>query len=420
MTIIEHGYGYARRLLLLLVLMIKFSCLLMLAESKKKKKYTSIGGQAVIEGVMMRSPHSFVIALRLVNNKIRLRRDQWFGLGNKFKYFKKPFLRGILAVIESMVNGIVSLNYSANVAMQEELEREQEGQQQKTNTTQTQATPQQSTEQQSMDQQSTEKKAKEKAEAKEKLSEKIGWATFFTMIVSLIFGVGLFIFLPHWLTILLGFSKVESFEFHLVDGVVKGLIFILYVVLIGLLPDIKKIFQYHGAEHKAIATFEAGEDLIVENTRKFSTLHPRCGTSFIFFLIFISIIFFSAFFAGLPIASGLPFWSRHVVIVFLKIFLMLPVAGLAYEVIKFAGAHPHNGWCKLISAPGLLLQRITTNAPNDNQLDVALASLKTALLLEEKYDLKGAGKKVLSVEEVEIDNSKIIESSNLKLHDFLD
>ncbi|MBF0312559.1 MAG: DUF1385 domain-containing protein [Oligoflexia bacterium] len=365
---------------------------LLLFTVKEKQKYSSIGGQAVIEGVMMRSPHAFVIALRLLSKKIRLRKDQWYGASNKHKILKKPFLRGIMAVIESMANGIVALNYSANVAMQEEILREQ------------QAHPEKKIDRKKSDQ----------------LSEKIGIATFITMAFSLLFGIGLFIFIPHWFTILLGHTDVQSFEFHLVDGLMKSIIFVLYIFLIGLLPDIKKIFQYHGAEHKAIATFEAGEELTISNAQKHSTLHPRCGTSFIFFLIFISILIFSIIFASINIGSLLPFWTKHIVIIFLKILLMFPVAGISYEIIKIAGAYPNTWWSKVISIPGMVLQKITTKEPDDNQVEVAISSIKTVLFLEDKFTLKEQKEKILKLEEIEVDSLDEIEKSGLKLSDFLE
>ncbi|MBF0359871.1 MAG: DUF1385 domain-containing protein [Oligoflexia bacterium] len=370
-----------------------------------QKKYTSIGGQAVIEGVMMRSPHAFVVALRLPNGKIRLRKDQWFGIGKKIPILKKFLLRGVLAVIEAMANGIVALNYSANVAMTEELKKERQQEQQEK--------PEKKELAEKQEQQ-------ESPENLKSLTDKIGIATFITMIISLLFGIVLFVFVPHWITILIGYSNVESFQFHMIDGIVKAIIFVLYVFLIGLLPDIKKIFCYHGAEHKSIATFENKEELTVENARKYSTLHPRCGTSFIFFLIFISILFFSIIFSSFTLAAGLPFVLRHLVILCFKVLLMFPVAGISYEILKFAGTHSDNLFCKIISFPGMLLQRITTREPNNEQLEVALASIKTVLFLEEKYNLKQQSTKILTVEELEIEHLSEIEKSNATVKDFIE
>ena len=344
------------------------------------KQYTSIGGQAVIEGVMMRSPNAFVVAVRLPNGKIRLRRDQWFGLSQKLNFLKKPFIRGILVLIETMANGIVSLNYSANQAMEEE---------------------------------------------GKKASEKIDFSTFLSIGLSFIFGIGLFVMLPHFLTAFIEshFGKVwglDSFMFHAVDGVIKATIFILYVFLIGFIPDIRRVFQYHGAEHKSISTFEAGEDLIIENARKYPTFHPRCGTTFIFFLLFISIILFAGLFVFIKVPENFPFVVRHIIAILIKIALTFPVAGISYELIKKVGAICDTPIGKFISFPGMLLQRLTTKEPDDQQLEVALASIKAVLFLEDKFNLKDAKDKIVKLEEIDIENLKDIDSGSLQLKDFLE
>lgn len=361
------------------------------------KQYTSIGGQAVIEGVMMRSPNAFVVAVRKPDGKIRLRRDQWFGFSQRWNFLRKPFFRGIIMLVETMANGIVSLNYSANIAMDEEMKEE------------------------------ALKKGKtlEQYEAEKKKKEKIDWATFFTIATSFAFGIGLFVFVPHAATA--GLDKLftlnwdlDGFAFHFVDGVIKAFIFIMYIWLIGFIPDIRRVFQYHGAEHKSISTFENGEELNVENAKKYTTLHPRCGTSFIFFLLFISIIIFSVLFTIIPIGQGLPLVLKHVTAVVVKIFFMIPVAGISYEIIKMAGKYPNNTACKTLSVPGMMLQKLTTKEPDDEQLEVALSSIKAVLFLEEKYNLKEADKKILSLEEVDIDGITQMEGTNSTLNDFLE
>ncbi len=361
------------------------------------KQYTSIGGQAVIEGVMMRSPNAFVVAVRKPDGSIRLRRDQWYGLSKKLDFMKKPFLRGVLMLVETMANGLVSLNYSANIAMAEE-EREKALKKGKTI---------------------------EEFEASQKKKEKVDVATFLTMGVSFAFGIGLFVFVPHAVAFFIGdlLGKdwtLDSFAFHAVDGVVKALIFVLYIWGISFIKDVYRVFQYHGAEHKSIATFEAGMDLTVENARKFTTLHPRCGTSFIFFLILISIILFSAVFTLIPVGTNLPPILRHVVAVLFKVALMLPVAGISYELIKFSGKCSTQWWAKAMSAPGMLLQKLTTKEPDDQQLEVALSSIKAVLHLEEKYNLKDAKSRVINLEEIDIKYLTDIESSNTTLKEFLE
>lgn len=361
------------------------------------KQYTSIGGQAVIEGVMMRSPNAFVVAVRKPDGSIRLRRDQWFGLSKKLDFLRKPFFRGVVMLVETMANGIVSLNYSANIAMDEELKEE------------------------------ALKKGKtlEQYEAEKKKKEKIDWGTFFTIASSFAFGMGLFVFVPHAATAGLDSLfelnwDLDGFAFHFVDGVIKACIFILYIWIIGFIPDIRRVFQYHGAEHKSISTFEAGEELTVENAKKYTTLHPRCGTSFIFFLLFISIIIFSVLFAIVPIGTGLPVILKHLSAVVVKILCMFPVAGISYEIIKLAGKYPGNPACKALSTPGMMLQKLTTKEPDEQQLEVALSSIKAVLVLEEKYNLKEAKEKVVSLEEVDIPNINDMESTNSTLKDFLE
>ena len=360
-------------------------------------QYTNIGGQAVIEGVMMRSPNAFVIAVRRPDGKIRLRRDQWFGLSKKLAFFKKPPLRGILILIETMANGIVSLNYSANIAMDEEMKEKalKKG------------------------------KTAEEYEDNKKQKEKISFSIFLTLFTSLIFGISLFVFLPHALTVIIEKYTgsewgLESFTFHAVDGTIKAFIFLMYVWLISFLPDVRRVFQYHGAEHKSISTFEAKEELIVENAKKYTTLHPRCGTSFIFFLLFISIILFSVTFVIFPVGKGLPFILKHITAALFKILLMFPIAGVSYEVIKWAGKNTGSRLCRIVSFPGMMLQKLTTKEPDDSQLEVALASIKTVLYLEEKYDLKSQNTKVISTDEIDIEKLSNIEKSSQKLEDFLE
>lgn len=361
------------------------------------KQYTSIGGQAVIEGVMMRSPNSFVVAVRKPDGSIRLRRDQWYGISNKFSFLKKPFLRGVLVLIETMANGIVSLNYSANIAMDEENKANalKKGQ--------------------SLEEYEKEKKAK----------EKVSWETYLSIGASFIFGIGLFVFVPHVLTAFIqkysgAAWDLQSWQWHAIDGTINACIFLTYIYSISLLPDVRRVFQYHGAEHKSISTFEAGLDLTVENAKKFPTFHPRCGTTFIFFLMFVSIILFAIFFAIVPVGANQPVVIKHLMAIATKICLTFPIAGISYELIKFLGAKPDSGIGKVLSYPGRMLQKLTTKEPDESQLEVALASIKATLFLEEKYNLKEAKTKTITVDEIDFRNLADLESSNLKLKDFVE
>jgi uncharacterized protein YqhQ len=361
------------------------------------KQYASIGGQAVIEGVMMRSPNAFVVAVRKPDGSIRLRRDQWFGLSKKLAVFKKPFLRGVLVLVETMANGVVSLNYSANIAMDEENKKAA----------------------------LSKGLSVEQYEEQKKSKEKVSFETFVSIAFSFVFGIGLFVFLPHALTALiekLSGAKwdLQSWQFHAVDGTIKAFIFLSYIYLISFLPDIKKVFQYHGAEHKSISTFEAGEELTIENAKKYPTFHPRCGTTFIFFLMFVSIILFAIIFAIVPIGAKAPVVLKHIYAMLFKVALTFPIAGISYELIKFVGKDPNSKLGYVLSYPGRLLQRLTTKEPEDSQLEVALASIKAVLFLEEKYNLKSAESKTITVDEIDFAHLSDIESSNLKLKDFIE
>lgn len=361
------------------------------------KQYTSIGGQAVIEGVMMRSPNSFVVAVRKPDGTIRLRRDQWYGLSNKLSFLKKPFLRGVLVLIETMANGIVSLNYSANIAMDEENKKEA----------------------------MAKGLSPEEYEKNKKAKEKVSIGTFLSIATSFIFGIGLFVFVPHVLTAFIqNYSgaqwDLQSWQWHAIDGTINACIFLTYIFSISFIPDVRRVFQYHGAEHKSISTFEAGLPLTVENAKKFPTFHPRCGTTFVFFLMFVSIIIFAILFALIPIGQGQPVVIKHLMAILFKISLTFPIAGISYELIKFLGSNPDSTFGQVLSFPGRMLQKLTTKEPDEQQLEVALASIKATLFLEEKFNLKEAKQKTISVDEIDVKDLAEMENSNLKLNDFLE
>lgn len=308
-------------------------------------QYTSIGGQAVIEGVMMRSPRFIAVAVRKPNQRIMIRNGPYEGIGFRYPVLKKPLLRGVVTLVESMIQGIEALSYSANLAAAEE--------------------------------------PAAAATEKQDLSK---WAIAGSIAVAFAFGMGLFVALPHFLTaVLTSTDSINSPLFHLVDGLFKVAILLAYVYLIALMKDIRRVFQYHGAEHKSIYTFEAGEELTVENARKHSRLHPRCGTSFLLFLVLISIFVFSAVFPLLQLAqfSSVPFLN-HLLMVLTKIVLMFPVAGFAYEFIKLCAGHMDRAFFRALIWPGLVLQNLTTREPADDQLEVALASLRQVIKAEKE------------------------------------
>ena len=307
-------------------------------------QFTSIGGQAVIEGVMMRAPNYIAVAVRKPNQKIVIKNEPYSSLARRLPIFKKPVFRGVVTLFESMIIGINALSYSANVAAADE----------------------------------------SSSGEKEELSN---WAIFLSIASAIALGMGLFVALPHFLTAVTSSSHftAQSPLFHLLDGAFKMIILLAYVYLIALMKDIHRVFQYHGAEHKSIYTFEAGEELTVENARKYTTLHPRCGTSFLLFLVVISILVFSAVFPlfGLTQLSTIPFLN-HLLMVLVKIVLMIPVAGLSYEFIKMCACRMNNPVFKAMIWPGMVLQKLTTREPTDDQLEVALASLRQVLRLEKK------------------------------------
>jgi uncharacterized protein YqhQ len=315
------------------------------------KSRPNVGGQAVLAGVMMRSPKSMSVAVRRESGRISLKEGTWRSIWDRLTFLRWPFFRGTVVMIESMMNGIQALNFSAAEAMAEQSEEE-----------------------------------------KQKGGEapgKVGIA--FTMLLSLVFAVALFKFLPHMAAsysgkLLVGrLLTVDDVLYHVVDGIVKISIFIGYVAVIGLSKEIAGVFQYHGAEHMAIYTFEAGESLTVENARKKTRLHPRCGTAFLMVVIIVFMVVAAILMPFLPTwAKPSPDgpWYKHVLVVLLKLPLLIPVAGIAYEFNRFAGRHCDSPFLKPLLWPGLGMQLLTTKTPTDDQLEIALTSLRAVLWRE--------------------------------------
>ncbi len=308
---------------------------------KADEKDVRVGGQAVIEGVMMRAPKSMAIAVRRPNGEIFVKEDRWRSLSERWSFLRWPFIRGSLILVESLINGMQALTFSANQALEEE-------------------------------------------------EETLGrWALLFTILLALGAGIVLFVVLPHVMSGLVGrlFGVrlgVEHFFFHVIDGVIKILIFLAYVWLISLSKEIRRIFEYHGAEHKSVYAYEAGEALTVENARRFSTLHPRCGTAFILVVLVISIFFFATVFPFIPTIGGSPGVVNQIFAIVMKILLMFPIAGLAYEMIRYSGRNMEHGVIRWAVLPGLWMQKLTTREPSDEQLEVALAALDSALQTESR------------------------------------
>lgn len=308
-----------------------------------------VGGQAVIEGVMMRSPKSFTVVCRRPDGRIVIKEEEWRPLWRGVKFLRWPVFRGGIVLLESLWNGISALTFSANQQMVEEPGAAR-----------------------SLG-----------AGAAGQPSDESHLATYGMVALSLVFGLALFVGAPHlaaWgLGELLGFDA-SSFTFHFVDGVIKLMLLIGYMAAISLLPDVRRVFQYHGAEHKAIFTYEKGLPLTVEHARAQTRFHPRCGTSFLLIVIMVSVVLFSALLT-FPISSSTAL--DHVAKIFIKIPLMFPVAGLSYELIKLAGKKcDTSALARAMSAPGMWLQKITTKEPDDSQLEVALISIRKTLWRE--------------------------------------
>ncbi|MFH1138563.1 MAG: DUF1385 domain-containing protein [Pseudomonadota bacterium] len=300
----------------------------------------NVGGQAVLEGVMMRSPKALAVAVRKPNGEVVVKESRWRGISDRVPLLKRPFFRGVVVLIEAMVNGIDALTFSANQAL--------EGENQ----------------------------------------DALGpWALTGTIAFSLGLGVALFVILPHYLSLLLGrlgpiAFGVDSLAFHAADGVIKLAVFLAYIWGISLLKDIARVFEYHGAEHKSIYAYEDGRELTVENAREYSRLHPRCGTAFIIVVLMISILLFAVVFPLIAARVQGGGWLVQLFFVGIKILLLFPIAGAAYELNRFAGRHMDWWLLKAAIMPGLWVQRITTKEPSDDQIEVALIALKKALALE--------------------------------------
>jgi uncharacterized protein YqhQ len=304
----------------------------------------AVGGQAVLEGVMMRSPHALAVAVRRPDGQVILKDEAYTSLAERYPLLKRPFLRGPIILIEAMVTGIKALSFSAQAALQEE-------------DTEPDDTP-------------------------------LGWGSIaLTMGGAFLLAFLLFGFLPHWLSgqagRLVGQPLTPAdFTFHVIDGFIKAAFILLYIWGISFFPDIRRVFEYHGAEHKSICTFEHGEELTVANTRRHPTAHARCGTSFILVVLLVSILIFTVFFPLFPplTRTGL---VNNLVQVIIKVGLMFPIAAVSYEIIRWGGKHTGHPLARVLLWPGLATQRLTALEPDDDQLEVALTALKAVLAREE-------------------------------------
>ncbi|RJQ27673.1 MAG: DUF1385 domain-containing protein [Peptococcaceae bacterium] len=278
------------------------------------KETYQYGGQAVIEGVMMRGPDSRAIAVRRPDQTIIVDRRPVSTPGGRISFLKWPLLRGTMALIEALVLGIEALTYSANQAVGEE----------------------------------------------EELSVR---EMVLTIAVALGLAVFLFAILPVAAAHLLKNMFPNVFLQNLIEGFFRIAVFLAYLVAISRLEDIKRVFQYHGAEHKVINAYEAGDELTVERVQRYPTFHPRCGTSFLLIVLLISILFFS--FLGDQVL-----WWR----ILSRILLLPVIAGISYELLKLSGKYASVSWCRFFIAPGLWVQKLTTRGPDDAQVEVAISA----------------------------------------------
>jgi len=295
---------------------------------------TLVGGQAVLEGVMMRSPHAWGISVRKPDGTISTHSEPLERLSEKHKWMGWPVIRGVITLGQAMVLGFRALRYSADVALD--------------------AIP------------ADEKEASKKTEIS-------GWVATLNIILSVGFFIFLYKFVP-----LVAATKLKNVYpafgsqvlFNVVDGVIRILLFLLFIWGVSLMPDIRRVYQYHGAEHKTVFAFESRNPLTVENAQSYSTFHPRCGTSFLMTVMIISIVIYMLF-------PAQTFVTRFL----LRIALLPVIAGLSYEMIRFAAKHGKSLFA-LLTKPGLWLQRITTKPPSDDQVECAISALNEAMELE--------------------------------------
>lgn len=297
---------------------------------KTSKRYCGIGGQAVLEGVMMKNKDKYAVAVRKPDGNIEVKVDEYKASADNHKLFKLPFIRGVFNFWDSLVLGTRCLNYSASFYEDEEKE---------------------------------ETKA-DKAVNKVSDGNSEGVFSFLTVALSMVVAIALFMVLPYFLANMLKVYIRNDSLLALLEAVIRIVIFLIYVTAISLMKDIRRVYMYHGAEHKCINCIERGRELNVENVRKSSRQHKRCGTSFLLFVVFISAVLFFFIRVDSPLLR-----------VVIRILLIPVIAGIAYEIIRLAGKSD-NILVSILSAPGMLLQKLTTKEPDDDMIEVAIASVE--------------------------------------------
>ncbi|KYK26991.1 hypothetical protein AYK26_04290 [Euryarchaeota archaeon SM23-78] len=281
-----------------------------------------VGGQAVIEGVLMRTKDKYAVAVRKPNEKIVVKKEKYVSTTKKHKFLGLPFIRGIIILVETVILGYKALTYSAN----QQIEKKEKGKKQELGTLE----------------------------------------LIVTFIISILFALALFKLIP--LLVATFFQNkvgTSNLVFNLIDGLAKFAILVLYILAISLMKDVKRLFQYHGAEHKTVYCYEANNKLTVKNVKDYSKAHPRCGTTFILVVIFLSILFYLL----IPLETG--FWLKLLI----RILFLPLIAGIGYEWIKLTSKY-HNWLTRILAAPGLLVQKLTTREPDDEQIEVAIKALE--------------------------------------------
>lgn len=292
-------------------------------------RYSGIGGQAVMEGVMMKNKDTYAVAVRKSDGEIIVEKKEYKGIFGDSAFVRLPLVRGVVNFIDSLVLGMSSLTYSASF-FEEEEDREKE------------------------------LSADEAAKAKKKEDVMMGA----TVALSIVLAVAIFMLLPYWLSTFFERLGWSDTGIAVAEGVIRVAIFLAYVVGISLMKDIQRVYMYHGAEHKCINCIEHGMDLTVENVKKSSRLHKRCGTSFLFFVVIVSVILFIFIRVESPVLR-----------VVVRILLIPLIAGISYELIRLAG-RSEGKIIGVLSKPGMLLQKLTTREPDDDMIEVGIASVE--------------------------------------------
>jgi len=310
--------------------------------AKNEEKIMPVGGQAVIEGVMMRSPKRIATAIRRANGRIEVKVQEFQSLIQRKKFWNIPILRGAITLIEVMILGIKTLQWSADKAIEDE-------------------------------------QAAEAGNNGKKKKSKEGMSTFHAVLsigLALLIGIGAFFILPLYLTTQIFNIEKQAFSFNLVAGLIRIAFFLLYIWGISFMKDVKRLFEYHGAEHKTVFAFEDHVRLSVENVKKYSTYHPRCGTSFLMIVMLVSLVFFAV------VDTIIILWTGQISLA-TRMLVHLPlipvVGGLSYEALKASANNINNPLVRLLIAPGLALQHITTSEPDARQIEVGIVALQAAL-----------------------------------------